>query len=52
MAEIIWTEEAERWLRDIYAHIAQDNPDAAIKLVEGIYERAQILETFPQIGHQ
>lgn len=52
MAEIIWTEEAERWLRDIYDYIAQDNPDAAMKVVEGIYERAQILETFPQIGHR
>ena len=52
MAEIIWTEEAERWLRDIYDYIAQDNPDAAMKVVEGIYERAQILETFPQIGHK
>ena len=52
MAEITWTEEAERWLRDIYDYIAQDNPDAAMKVVEGIYERAQILATFPQIGHK
>jgi plasmid stabilization system protein ParE len=26
MAEIAWTEEAERWLEDICAYIAADNP--------------------------
>ena len=52
MAEIIWTEEAERWLKDIYDYIAQDNPDEAMKVVEGKYERAQNLATFPQIGHK
>jgi len=41
MAEIIWTEEAERWLKDIHDYIAQDNP-AAEKVVSGIYQRAQI----------
>ncbi len=52
MATIIWTEEAERWLKDIYDYIAQDNPDAAMKVVEDIYDRAQILATFPKIGHK
>jgi len=28
MAELIWTAEAERWLRDIHDYIAQDNPSA------------------------
>ena len=27
MAEIRWTEEAKRWLRDIHDYIAADNPD-------------------------
>lgn len=52
MATIIWTEEAERWLKDIYDYIAQDNPDAAMRVVEDIYQRAQILASFPQIGHK
>ena len=43
MAEIIWTEEAERWLKDIHDYIAQDNPVTAEKVVSGIYQRAQIL---------
>jgi len=50
MAEITWTEEAERWLKDIYDYIAQDNREAAITVIEGIYQRAQILLVFPEIG--
>lgn len=42
MAEITWTAEAERWLKDIYDYIAQDNPAAADKVVSGIYQRAQV----------
>jgi toxin ParE1/3/4 len=52
MARLNWTQEAETWLRDIYEYIAQDNPVAAARVVEGIYERAQILSEFPQIGHR
>ena len=52
MARLNWTQEAETWLRDIYEYIAQDNPVAAAQVVEGIYERAQVLSEFPQIGHR
>ena len=52
MAEIAWTEEAQRWLEDIFEYIAADNPAAAARTVQGIYERAQILATFPEIGHR
>ena len=52
MAEIRWTEEAHRWLRDIYDYVAADNPSAAQRVVSGIYEKAQILERFPEIGHK
>lgn len=34
MAEIRWTEEAHRWLRDIYGYIALDSTDAARKVVK------------------
>jgi plasmid stabilization system protein ParE len=33
-------DEALRWLEDIFEYIAQDNPDAAARTVQGIYERA------------
>lgn len=32
MAELIWTAEAERWLRDIHDYIAQDNLAATRRL--------------------
>ncbi len=52
MAEIRWTEEAVKWLRDIYDYISEDNPIAAQKVIEGIYAKAQILESFPEIGYK
>lgn len=52
MAEIAWTAEAQGWLADIYAFIAADNPVAAEQTVQGIFERTQVLETHPEIGHR
>jgi plasmid stabilization system protein ParE len=51
MAEIRWTEEAATWLEDIYNYIAQDDPDAASRVVNGIYQKAQVLRDFPRIGY-
>jgi len=48
MAEIVWTEEAKRWLEDIFEYIAAENPHAAGRTVQGIHERAQVLATFPR----
>jgi toxin ParE1/3/4 len=52
MAEIRWTVEAEQWLEDIFEYIAQDNPQAAARTVEAIYERAQELLRLPQLGYR
>jgi len=52
VAEIAWTDEAQRWLRDIHEYIAADNPAAAARTVEGIFEKAQVLARFPEIGHR
>jgi toxin ParE1/3/4 len=52
MAEIRWTEEAVRWLQDIFDYIADDNAEAAQKVVAGIYDQVQILKTFQQIGYR
>jgi plasmid stabilization system protein ParE len=52
MAQIVWTLEAERWLKDIFDYIAIDNPTAAAETVQGIFERAQVLEDFPEIGQR
>ena len=52
MAQITWTNEALRWLEDIFEYIAADNPDAASRTVEGIFERAQVLAQYPELGHR
>jgi toxin ParE1/3/4 len=52
VAEIIWTDEAECRLSNIFDYIAEENPAAALRTVQGIYERAQVLEQFPQIGQR
>jgi toxin ParE1/3/4 len=51
MAEIRWTDEAVRWLQDIYEYISHDSPRSAQKVVKGIYDRAQVLVKFPEIGY-
>jgi len=48
MAELTWTAEAERWLRDIHDYIAQDNPAAATRTVEALYQKAEVLREFPE----
>lgn len=50
MGEVRWTDEAQRWLEEIHDYIAQDNPDAALRTVQGIFDRAKILGDFPEIG--
>jgi len=43
MATLNWTDEAQGWLRDIFDYIAADNPMAAARTVDGIFESAQVL---------
>ena len=52
MAEIRWSHEAEQWLREIYEYISSDNLTAAEKVVSGIYEKAQLLSDFPELGYK
>ena len=51
MAELVWTKDSERWLKDIFDYSA-DNPAAAEGVVSGIYDRAQTLLTFPESGYR
>jgi toxin ParE1/3/4 len=51
LAKVVWTAEAERWLLKIHDYIGADSPANAFNVVKAIYERAQILERFPLIGH-
>ena len=51
MVNIEWTDEAVNWVEDIYDYIASDNKKMASKIVKEIYNKVQILATFPQIGY-
>ncbi len=52
MAQITWTNEALRWLEDIFEYIAADNPTAASETVEGIFARAQVPAEYPEMGQR
>ena len=52
MAQLNWTSEAQSWLKDIYDYIAADNPEAAARTVDGIYEKAQLLREYPEVGYR
>ena len=51
MARLIWTPESRWWLREIFEYISRDSPSAALKVVQGVYEKAHLPLTFPDIGH-
>jgi plasmid stabilization system protein ParE len=52
LANVEWTEEAAAWVRDIYDHIAADNPEAAERVAEGLYLRAEQLHEHPESGYR
>ena len=52
MGTLRWTEEASACIHAIHAFIAKDNPDAARTAVRDLYQRLQVLETFPRSGHE
>lgn len=47
--KIVWTESARRDLREIFEYIANENPNAARRLLGEIKEQALILIDNPQI---
>ena len=48
--ELIWTETASSDILSIYRFVARRDPQAANRLAEGIYERAQVLLKQAEIG--
>lgn len=51
MVTIKWTNEAELWLKDIHDYILLDKKSIAKKVVSEIYQKTQILKSFPKIGY-
>ncbi|MCA9248361.1 MAG: type II toxin-antitoxin system RelE/ParE family toxin [Planctomycetales bacterium] len=52
MAKIVWTDEAIQWLEDIHDYIAAERPNAALRVVNGIYDKVQLLAEFPRLGER
>jgi addiction module RelE/StbE family toxin len=52
MAQVAWTAEAQRWLRDIYDYIAEDNPAAAERVALAIWEYVRALQEHPRLGQR
>ncbi len=50
MAEVIWTEPALQQLDAIADYISLDNPVAAGRLVQEVFDKTERLEDFPQSG--
>jgi toxin ParE1/3/4 len=50
MPQVLKRPLAEANLDDIWWYIAQDNPDAADRLLDKIEEQCQALAQFPQMG--
>lgn len=48
--KLTWTEPARQDLREIFTYIAEENPNAARRLLAEIKERAILLQDNPQIG--
>ncbi len=50
MGEIIWTEPALSDLNRIADYITLDNPEAADRLVQRVFDHVEILEKHPESG--
>jgi plasmid stabilization system protein ParE len=48
--KIVWTEPARQDLRQIFEYIAEENPNAARKLLSEIKEQAVFLQDNPHLG--
>src|SRR5688572_21653052 len=50
MAKIVWTDESLRWLKEIDEHIAKESDEAAARVIEGIYDKVQLLAVHSRAG--
>ena len=52
VGQVIWSTEASQQLDEIFNYIAQDNPAAAHRVIDGILGSVQSLESFPELGRR
>ena len=46
--KVIWSDAAVLELEDICFYVAQDNPEAALRVARGIVAHTDLLATFPK----
>ena len=52
MVQIDWTNEAIVWLDSIHGYIATDSPGSAVRVIQGIYDKVQLLRDHPRLGQR
>ena len=52
MAQLVWTEPALLDLEEVAEYIALDDPSAASRVVQKVFERVERLEQHPQSGRR
>ena len=50
MAKVVWTDGALRDLDEIADYIAKRNAGAANRLVKQVFDRVELLDSFPELG--
>ena len=48
--KIVWSDAAIADLQEACSYVAQDNPEAAVRLGRGIFDHVRVLASFPFIG--
>lgn len=48
----VLTPQARDDLKEIRRYIADDNPEAAVRVVQGLLKRCRMLAERPYLGHQ
>ena len=48
--ELVWSERALADVEAITAHVAESSPSAADRLGDAIFDEAEVLRRFPEIG--
>lgn len=52
MARVLQTPRSRRDLLDIWSFVAEDSPEAADRLLEGIDQKCKLLAQFPEMGRR
>ena len=52
MVDLVWTEEARLWLKEIFEYIKIDNSAAAKRTIISIQKKSQIIRQHPKSGYR